>query len=85
MAWRATVMTVSKWVPTGSNGRICLLICVEKSNAMKRVQVTLESDGSLIRSDKQERGSLKGRIDSARIDARIDGTTEAEIARQAAI
>jgi hypothetical protein len=52
---------------------------------MKRVQVTLESDGSLIRSDKQERGSLKGRIDSARIDARIDGTTEAEIARQAAI
>lgn len=47
---------------------------------MKRVQATLESDGSLIRADKQERGSLKGRIDSAR----VDGTTEAEIARQAA-
>jgi putative transcriptional regulator len=48
---------------------------------MKRVQVTLERGGSLVRSDKQERVPLKGRVDSAR----VDGTTEAEIARQAAI
>ena len=47
---------------------------------MKRVQVTLERDGSLIHADKEGRGSLQGRIDRARVDR----TTEAEIARQAA-
>jgi putative transcriptional regulator len=47
---------------------------------MKRVQVTLGRDGSLVRSDTDGRVPLKGRIDSAR----VDGTTEAEIARQAA-
>ncbi|MBK8909260.1 MAG: helix-turn-helix domain-containing protein [Rhodospirillales bacterium] len=47
---------------------------------MKRVQATLERDGSLIRTDTDARVPLKGRIDGARVDR----TTEAEIARQAA-
>ena len=47
---------------------------------MKRVRVTLERDGSLVRSDKNGRVALKGRIDGGRVDR----TSEAEIARQAA-
>ena len=52
----------------------------ERFNAMKRVRVTPERDGSLVRSDKNGRVALKGRIDGGRVDR----TSEAEIARQAA-
>ena len=47
---------------------------------MKRVRVTLRPDGFVVRAGVREQASEHGRIDAARVDA----TTEVEIARQAA-
>ena len=51
-----------------------------RDGGMKRVRVTLQPDGSVVRAGAGTRASEDGRIDVARVDA----TTEAEIARQAA-